>query len=118
MRRFVLRRLLELVPTALIIMAASFALVRLAPRTGRTHQIRVHLAAIGCPVLCDALYSGRTLLEPSVLGLPPGPPLLGRQALHAACLALDHPASGERTTFAAPLPADMEAILAALRQAG
>jgi 23S rRNA pseudouridine1911/1915/1917 synthase len=94
------------------------ALVRLAPRTGRTHQIRVHLAAIGCPVLCDALYSGRTLLEPSVLGLPPGPPLLGRQALHAACLALDHPASGERTTFAAPLPADMEAILAALRQAG
>jgi len=97
---------------------SAAALVRLAPRTGRTHQIRVHLAAIGCPVLCDALYSGRAVVEPPTLGLPPGPPLLARQALHAAGLVIDHPASGVRTSFAAPLPADMEAVLAALRQGG
>ena len=91
------------------------ALVRVTPRTGRTHQIRVHLAAIGCPVLCDGLYSGRTVIEPGFLGLPPGPPLLARQALHAARLALDHPATGARMQFEAPLPADMERMLAAFR---
>jgi 23S rRNA pseudouridine1911/1915/1917 synthase len=91
------------------------ALVRLAPRTGRTHQIRVHLAAIGSPVLCDGLYAGRNVIEPGLLGLPPGPPLLARQALHAAALEIDHPVSGERQRFEAALPADMERILAALR---
>lgn len=94
------------------------ALVRVTPKTGRTHQIRVHLAAIGCPVLCDGLYSGRTRIEPAILGLPPGPPLLERQALHAASLEIDHPASGERLTLSAAVPADMERMLAALRSAG
>jgi 23S rRNA pseudouridine1911/1915/1917 synthase len=94
---------------------AAGALLRVAPRTGRTHQIRVHLAAVGAPVLCDGLYSGRTVIEPGFLGLPPGPPLLERQALHAAALELDHPVSGERRRFEAPLPADLERTLAALR---
>ena len=94
------------------------ALVRLAPRTGRTHQIRVHLAAIGCPVLCDGLYSGRTVIEPPFVGLPPGPPLLVRQALHAARLRLDHPVTAARLDLAAPLPADMDRVLAALRASG
>jgi 23S rRNA pseudouridine1911/1915/1917 synthase len=93
------------------------ALVRVTPQTGRTHQIRVHLAAIGCPVLCDGLYSGRTVIEPMFLGLPAGPPLLERQALHAARLALVHPITGEPLEFTAPLPADFERMLAALRQA-
>ena len=93
------------------------ALVRVTPKTGRTHQIRVHLAALGCPVLGDALYSGRGVIEPTFLRLPAGPPLLARQALHAATLELDHPASGERLTLSAPLPADLEAMLAALRSA-
>jgi len=91
------------------------ALVRLAPKTGRTHQIRVHMAAIGCPVLCDALYSGRSVIEPALLGLPPGPPLIQRQALHAQQISIDHPRSGERLQLAAPLPADMERLLALLR---
>jgi len=93
------------------------ALVRVAPKTGRTHQIRVHLAHIGCPVLSDMLYSGRSVIEPTLFGLPAGPPLLTRQALHAASLAIDHPTTGERLQLAAPLPADMEQMLAALRSA-
>lgn len=92
------------------------ALVQVQPKTGRTHQIRVHLAAIGCPVLADALYSGRSVIEPKLFGGPrDAGPILTRQALHASSLALDHPASGERLTFTAPLPADIEAVLALLR---
>jgi len=92
------------------------ALVQVKPQTGRTHQIRVHLAAIGAPVLGDALYSGRSVIEPKLFGGPrDAGPVLTRQALHAASLSIDHPGSGERLTFAAPLPADMEAVLAVLR---
>jgi 23S rRNA pseudouridine1911/1915/1917 synthase len=91
------------------------ALVRVTPKTGRTHQIRVHLAAIGSPVLCDGLYSGRTMIDRSFFGGPAGPPLIERQALHAASLAIDHPATGERLFFEAPLPADMQRVLAVLR---
>jgi 23S rRNA pseudouridine1911/1915/1917 synthase len=93
----------------------GYALVLLQPRTGRTHQIRVHLQASGCPVLADPLYSDRSELRPQDLGLPEGEPLLSRQALHALRLTLNHPASGEPMTFEAPLPADMERALAALR---
>jgi 23S rRNA pseudouridine1911/1915/1917 synthase len=92
------------------------ALVRVQPKTGRTHQIRVHLAAIGCPVLADALYSGRGQIEPRLFGGPrDAAPVLTRQALHAASLSLDHPISGERVSFVAPLPVDLEAMLAVLR---
>jgi len=94
------------------------ALVKVAPKTGRTHQIRVHLAAIGCPVLCDGLYSGRTRIEPAFFGLPDdgaGTALIERQALHAASLAVDHPVTRERIEFVAPLPADMQRVLDVLR---
>jgi len=91
------------------------ALVRVTPRTGRTHQIRVHLAAIGAAVLGDSLYSGRGVVEPAMFGLSPGPPLLERQALHAAALELDHPGKGNRMRFEAPLPPDIERVLAVLR---
>jgi 23S rRNA pseudouridine1911/1915/1917 synthase len=63
--------------------------------TGRTHQIRVHLASRGCPLLADALYGGAPALG------------LTRQALHAARLVLTHPVLGHELTFEAPLPADM-----------
>jgi 23S rRNA pseudouridine1911/1915/1917 synthase len=94
------------------------ALVRVVPKTGRTHQIRVHLAAIGCPVLCDGLYSGRVVIPADFFGGrtgPDAPPLIERQALHAASLAFDHPVSGERIACAAPLPADMQRVLDRLR---
>jgi 23S rRNA pseudouridine1911/1915/1917 synthase len=106
-------------------------LVRAEPKTGRTHQIRLHLATIGHPVLCDRDYGGHTEItveeilatearsgRPRTLAPSTGAaarPILLRQALHAAELAIDHPTTGERVTFTAPLPADMAAVLAALR---
>jgi 23S rRNA pseudouridine1911/1915/1917 synthase len=72
--------------------------------TGRTHQIRVHLAAIGHPVVGDDRYGGdRAALRP------------GRPFLHAATLAFDHPATGVRVEHTSPLPADLADVLAALR---
>ena len=97
-----------------------FTLLRLRPKTGRTHQIRVHLAAINYPVVSDRLYSRRPNLTLSELsGREPKPgesPLIARQALHAASLSIEHPRTGEKMTFTAPLPADFERALAALRE--
>ena len=69
--------------------------------TGRTHQIRVHLASIGHPVVGDKLY-----------GAPPS--ALGRYFLHARQITFTSPGTGERITVSAPLPAELEAQLAAL----
>jgi RluA family pseudouridine synthase len=88
----------------------AYALVRLTPRTGRTHQLRVHLAASGCPILADALYGdGRGLF---LSKLKPGykqkasaeRPLMGRLALHAERLALRHPVTGMVFEICAPQP--------------
>jgi 23S rRNA pseudouridine1911/1915/1917 synthase len=105
---------------------SGFALVRARPMTGRTHQIRIHLAHVGFPVLCDRLYGGRARLDEAEL-VPHGavtrkaanveaPPLLERQALHAHRLTLAHPATGKQLTFEAPLPADILRTLTSLRR--
>lgn len=96
----------------------SFATVRVIPKTGRTHQIRLHLDAIGCPVLCDRLYGGRAKISLSELSgdAQHTCAILQRQALHAAQLSFNHPQSGDRVTFAAPLPEDIKGVLAALEQ--
>jgi 23S rRNA pseudouridine1911/1915/1917 synthase len=78
------------------------SLLELRPRTGRTHQIRVHLAAIGHPIIGDRTYG-----RPSKV--------VSRQFLHAATIAFDHPRSGERLTVAAPLAADLVSALTRLR---
>jgi len=78
--------------------------------TGRTHQVRVHLAAIGHPVVGDDRY-GRGAARPPALTAGLG---AGRLFLHAARLSLDHPATGARLVFEAPLPADLEAVLRSL----
>ncbi len=80
--------------------------LEIRPETGRTHQIRVHLAASGLPVFGDPVY-GRSRAEERALGRP---------ALHAALLAFDHPRSGRRTRFEAPLPAELRELLADLER--
>jgi 23S rRNA pseudouridine1911/1915/1917 synthase len=82
----------------------AVALVECRLETGRTHQIRVHLAAIGHPIVGDPRYRGKR----AAFDTP-------RTFLHAHTLAFDHPATGERVSFRAPLPADLEAVLARLR---
>jgi len=98
----------------------GFSFCSIQPRTGRTHQIRVHLASIGCPVLADKTYGGRDSFRLSDLVALPDPEadevLLARQALHARRLRFRHPHTGKVIEAVAPLPADFEKTLAALRK--
>ena len=86
----------------------AVTLVKVSPATGRTHQIRVHLSAVGHPVVADKQYGGRSMQRRPTFGMK-------RQALHAARLGFEHPSTGEWVEFEAPLPEDMQAALAALR---
>jgi 23S rRNA pseudouridine1911/1915/1917 synthase len=86
----------------------DFTLLKVAPETGRTHQIRVHLAHIGHPVCGDEVYGGG--------GKKKG--FASRQMLHAWQLGFLHPASQESLQFEAPLPADFERVLEALKPGG
>lgn len=96
----------------------GFAVLRVSPRTGRTHQIRIHLAHIGCPVLCDRLYGGRARITRGEIRRDPRDThiLLERQALHARWLRFSHPTTGEPLEIEAPLADDMRAVLDELRQ--
>src|SRR5262249_52898320 len=94
----------------------GYTFCRVHPKTGRTHQIRVHLASVGCPVRADKVYSGRDkLMLSDLVPLPegqPDEPLLLRQALHAHRLRFSHPRTKKIVEVTAPLPADMERTLA------
>lgn len=86
--------------------------------TGRTHQIRVHLAHIGHPLLGDRVYgagfkSSAARLSPQQRALLDR---LGRQALHAALLAFEHPAGGRKLEFKSPLPSDLDELISSLRR--
>jgi RluA family pseudouridine synthase len=94
---------------------AKVCLVGAFPHTGRTHQIRAHLAAIGHPLVADALYGGGKALMCSQI-LPPTAfstdiPLMERAALHANSLEFVHPTRSERVSFCAPYPADLARVL-------
>lgn len=92
----------------------DFTLLRVQIKTGRTHQIRVHLAHIGHPVAGDASYaSGRNNSIPNVV-IKRAVQSLGRQFLHSTELAFNHPRSGERHEFNSPLPPELAALLAHL----
>jgi len=89
----------------------SWSRLRCRLETGRTHQIRVHLSSIGHPLIGDPVYGAsrrKAALPQAALAFP-------RQALHAARLALVHPASGEILSWESALPADITALLASLR---
>jgi RluA family pseudouridine synthase len=105
-----------------------YSLVEARPETGRTHQIRVHLASLGHPILCDPLYgSGKPVFlsdfKPRRRGDPfDERPLLSRLALHALSLAipaevLGGPGGGESVRFEAPFPRDFQALLNQLEKA-
>jgi RluA family pseudouridine synthase len=98
-----------------------FAHLECRPRTGRMHQIRIHLSASGTPVLNDPLYGDDTRLLLSDLkrgykGRADERPLLARLALHAHRLTFTHPLTRERLTLTAPLPRDFEVALKYLRK--
>lgn len=84
----------------------NFSLIACELKTGRTHQIRVHTAHIGHPVICDPLYGQKKAAPFNIDG----------QALHSARLTLVHPKTGETMNFFAPLPEDMKEILKILRK--
>jgi 23S rRNA pseudouridine1911/1915/1917 synthase len=84
--------------------AGDYTLAEAEPKTGRTHQIRVHFSSIGHPVVGDTVYGRRRSHLP-----------VARQFLHARRLAFKHPATGQRTEFEAPLPDDLAEVLALLR---
>lgn len=97
--------------------AASFLECRL--ETGRTHQIRVHLSHLGCPLVGDPLYGKQRALKavsPYAEEADAAVRAFPRQALHAAVLGFKHPVTGDEHHFEAPLPEDMQSLLAVLRK--
>lgn len=103
----------------------GYALLELELRTGRTHQIRVHLSHSGWPIVGDDMYGGRvlTLRDMAPDGRDARPAgeeedevVMGRQALHAALLLFEHPITRERMTFTAPIRGDMARLISLLRE--
>ncbi len=106
-------------PTAV---ATGFAFVECRPLTGRTHQLRIHLAAAGAPILNDPFYGNPDIvlrlsdLKRGYKGREEEKPLLGRLALHASELMLKHPATREPVTLRAPWPHEFDVALKYLRK--
>jgi 23S rRNA pseudouridine1911/1915/1917 synthase len=93
----------------------AHTLARVRLETGRTHQIRVHLAHVGYPIVGDPVYGGRRKLPAGAThGLKAALEGFQRQALHAARLTFSHPKTGKSRAFEAPLPADFAGLLGAL----
>src|SRR6185369_16389756 len=86
------------------------SVLELELKTGRTHQIRVHLSHLGFPIVGDDMYGGRPAIDPAT-----GQPIIARQALHAALLSFRHPITDRPLTFTAPVPDDMAAFIRLLR---
>ena len=116
----------------------GFTYIKAMPKTGRTHQIRIHFMHAGFPILCDRLYGGRAEISEVELGnrsfrseklgvrseeltqsgaqKPLATPVLSRQALHARRIQFHHPETGQPMDVSAPLPDDMKATLELLEK--
>ena len=112
----------------------GYTYIKAMPKTGRTHQIRLHFMHAGFPILCDRLYGGRAEIGEEVIGnrqeargssqdsttayclLPTASPVLARQALHARRVQFHHPETGQLIDVSAPLPDDMKATLELLEK--
>jgi 23S rRNA pseudouridine1911/1915/1917 synthase len=97
------------------------ALVEVKPHTGRTHQIRIHLSAIGLPILADHLYGNSgwfflSSVKRNYKSNEEEKPLLARTALHAFSLSFIHPTTCEKMLSEAPMPKDMETVLKVLKK--
>ncbi len=96
----------------------GFSLLKLKPKTGRTHQIRVHLSYIKHPIVADDMYGGRFVYPWQLADAEPAvqQPAISRVALHAHTLEFKHPKTEEMVKFEAPLPEDMQNLLDMLRK--
>ncbi|MGB2808615.1 MAG: RluA family pseudouridine synthase [Sedimentisphaerales bacterium] len=96
----------------------GFSLLKLAPKTGRTHQIRVHLLYIKHPIVADDMYGGKLVYPWQLKDAETAveEPVVSRFALHASTLEFKHPTSDEMVKFEAPLPEDMQNLLDMLRK--
>ncbi len=96
----------------------GFSLLRLAPKTGRTHQIRVHLSYIKHPIVADDMYGGKLVYPWQLMDSETTveEPIISRFALHASTLEFKHPTTEEMVKFEAPLPQDMQNLLDMLRK--
>jgi 23S rRNA pseudouridine1911/1915/1917 synthase len=96
----------------------GFSLLKLTPKTGRTHQIRVHLSYIKHPIVADDMYGGKLVYLWQLKDAKPAAedPIIARPALHANALEFKHPTIGKMVKFEAPLPEDMQNLLDMLRE--
>jgi 23S rRNA pseudouridine1911/1915/1917 synthase len=96
----------------------GYSLLELSPKTGRTHQIRVHLSHIKHSVVADNMYGGKLVYQWQLAGAEQAvqEPLINRCALHASTLEFKHPTTEKMVTFKAPLPDDMQKLLDSLRE--
>lgn len=94
----------------------GYALVHLHPRTGRTHQLRVHMSFIGHPMAGDTFYSGHHVSEKSLTGEGSDQPLTSQQALHAYRIRFVHPISEKTMEFEAPPPEELAHLIRLLRE--
>jgi len=91
---------------------SDYSQIKVFPKTGRTHQIRVHMQHVGHPVACDSLYTSQNQISTDDLGGPNDPKeiILDRQALHAYAIEFDHPVTSLRQQIVAPIRADMATL--------
>ena len=96
----------------------GFSLLKLAPKTGRTHQIRVHLSYIKHPIVADDMYGGKLVYPWQLADDEPAvqEPIISRMALHAFSIEFKHPTTEQPVKFESPLPDDMQNLLDTLRK--